>query len=155
MDFKLMMTFKFNTLYDCTVQYTQYSILVLVCIFYENVLYCMYCSNCTVVTSQCSGPDRKYNVGAGNYKVRVRCMKLCTIQYCTVYSIHCVSGPVQINNCTRKFVRADGCAVEKVRGMAYNPIWKQWSWTNSTAMCYGLHARKCNTPIGSQFTKYS
>lgn len=35
---------------------------------------------------------------------------------------------------------SDGVSVQSVKGMFYNPASGAWSWTNSTAINYALHA---------------
>lgn len=37
---------------------------------------------------------------------------------------------------------SDGFLVQSVQGMLYNPASGAWSWTNSTAINYALHAVK-------------
>lgn len=37
---------------------------------------------------------------------------------------------------------SDGFSVLSVQGMLYNPLTGAWSWTNSTAINYALHAVK-------------
>lgn len=37
---------------------------------------------------------------------------------------------------------SDGFSVQSVQGMLYNPVLGAWSWTNSTAINYALHAVK-------------
>lgn len=46
-----------------------------------------------------------------------------------------------INNAS-VLVVSDGFSVQSVQGMMYNPISGAWSWTNSTAINYALHAVK-------------
>ncbi|XP_014468662.1 PREDICTED: ubiquinone biosynthesis O-methyltransferase, mitochondrial-like [Dinoponera quadriceps] len=42
----------------------------------------------------------------------------------------------------QRILRNNGCKTKLIHGIVYNPITKQWSWSSSTALCYGLHAVK-------------
>ncbi|XP_029958549.1 ubiquinone biosynthesis O-methyltransferase, mitochondrial isoform X2 [Salarias fasciatus] len=41
-----------------------------------------------------------------------------------------------------RLLESNGFSVESVKGMLYNPVSGAWSWTNSTAINYALHAVK-------------
>ncbi|CAL1610573.1 unnamed protein product [Knipowitschia caucasica] len=41
-----------------------------------------------------------------------------------------------------RLLESNGFSVQSVKGMLYNPITGAWSWTDSTAINYGLHAVK-------------
>lgn len=41
-----------------------------------------------------------------------------------------------------RLLESNGFSVQSVRGMLYNPLSGAWSWTNSTAINYALHAIK-------------
>lgn len=41
-----------------------------------------------------------------------------------------------------RLLESNGFSVQSVRGMLYNPVTGAWSWTNSTAINYALHAVK-------------
>ncbi|XP_035019027.1 ubiquinone biosynthesis O-methyltransferase, mitochondrial [Hippoglossus stenolepis] len=41
-----------------------------------------------------------------------------------------------------RLLESNGFSVQSVRGMLYNPVSGAWSWTNSTAINYALHAVK-------------
>ncbi|KAK7886481.1 hypothetical protein WMY93_026102 [Mugilogobius chulae] len=47
-------------------------------------------------------------------------------------------SPVELE----RLLESNGFAVQSVQGMLYNPITGAWSWTNSTAINYALHALK-------------
>ncbi|KAM3873592.1 ubiquinone biosynthesis O-methyltransferase, mitochondrial [Diretmus argenteus] len=47
-------------------------------------------------------------------------------------------SPVELE----RLLESNGFSVQSVRGMLYNPVSGNWSWTNSTAINYALHAIK-------------
>lgn len=47
-------------------------------------------------------------------------------------------SPVELE----RLLESSGFSVESVQGMLYNPVSGAWSWTNSTAINYALHAVK-------------
>uniref|UniRef100_A0A8C2Z7J4 Coenzyme Q3, methyltransferase n=1 Tax=Cyclopterus lumpus TaxID=8103 RepID=A0A8C2Z7J4_CYCLU len=47
-------------------------------------------------------------------------------------------SPVELE----RLLESNGFSVQSVRGMLYNPASGAWSWTNSTAINYALHAVK-------------
>ncbi|KAM4568041.1 ubiquinone biosynthesis O-methyltransferase, mitochondrial isoform 2-T2 [Fundulus diaphanus] len=62
-------------------------------------------------------------------------------------------SPVELE----RLLESNGFLVQSVQGMLYNPISGAWSWTNSTAINYALHAVKqgdgaedSSSPLGDQ-----
>lgn len=47
-------------------------------------------------------------------------------------------SPVELE----RLLESNGFSVQSVQGMLYNPLSRAWSWTNSTAINYALHAVK-------------
>ncbi|XP_028984049.1 ubiquinone biosynthesis O-methyltransferase, mitochondrial isoform X1 [Betta splendens] len=47
-------------------------------------------------------------------------------------------SPVELE----RLLESNGVSVQSVKGMLYNPVSGAWSWTNSTAINYALHAVK-------------
>ncbi|KAF3691571.1 Ubiquinone biosynthesis O-methyltransferase, mitochondrial [Channa argus] len=47
-------------------------------------------------------------------------------------------SPVELE----RLLESNGLLVQSVQGMLYNPVSQNWSWTNSTAINYALHAVK-------------
>uniref|UniRef100_A0A3Q3E9A7 Coenzyme Q3 methyltransferase n=1 Tax=Labrus bergylta TaxID=56723 RepID=A0A3Q3E9A7_9LABR len=47
-------------------------------------------------------------------------------------------SPVELE----RLLESNGFSVQSVEGMLYNPVSGAWSWTNSTAINYALHAVK-------------
>ncbi|XP_030013846.1 ubiquinone biosynthesis O-methyltransferase, mitochondrial isoform X2 [Sphaeramia orbicularis] len=47
-------------------------------------------------------------------------------------------SPVELE----RLLESNGFSVQSVQGMLYNPVSRAWSWTNSTAINYALHAVK-------------
>lgn len=47
-------------------------------------------------------------------------------------------SPVELE----RLLESNGFLVQYVQGMLYNPVSRSWSWTNSTAINYALHAVK-------------
>lgn len=68
--------------------------------------------------------------------------KRCVNSVSVSLSWHCVSAP-----------DPDGLSVQSVQGMLYNPASGAWSWTNSTAINYALHAIKARDDLQSEAAK--
>ncbi|CAN9514125.1 unnamed protein product [Ophioblennius macclurei] len=54
-------------------------------------------------------------------------------------------SPVELE----RLLESNGFSVQSVQGMLYNPVSGAWSWTNSTAINYALHAVKVKDHIDS------
>ncbi|KAM3614827.1 uncharacterized protein V6R79_019502 [Siganus canaliculatus] len=54
-----------------------------------------------------------------------------------------------------RLLESNGFSVQSVRGMLYNPISGAWSWTNSTAINYALHAVKLREDLQPEWAEES
>ncbi|MBN3305705.1 COQ3 protein, partial [Amia calva] len=54
-----------------------------------------------------------------------------------------------------RLLESNGFCVECIRGMFYNPISGSWSWIESTALNYAVHAVKQKMQLQSDFTRTS
>ncbi|XP_041648620.1 ubiquinone biosynthesis O-methyltransferase, mitochondrial isoform X1 [Cheilinus undulatus] len=58
-------------------------------------------------------------------------------------------SPVELE----RILESNGFSVQSVEGMLYNPVSGAWSWTNSTAINYALHAVKVRDDLQADYAE--